>query len=87
MTQDASELTSGATEAAGPSATPVAGEGTRVLATVVRGTVEFAVAVGVGRDALLAFLLGYSETSSFHRAFRRWTSMGPQEFRATRVGS
>ena len=31
----------------------------------------------------IAFLLGYSEPSTFHRAFRRWTSSSPQEFRRT----
>jgi AraC-like DNA-binding protein len=30
----------------------------------------------------VAFLLGYSEPSGFHRAFRRWTGTTPQEFRA-----
>ena len=39
------------------------------------------------RDAALsvsevAFLLGYSEPSSFHRAFKRWEGEGPSEFRA-----
>ncbi|HWA77035.1 MAG TPA: AraC family transcriptional regulator ligand-binding domain-containing protein [Polyangiaceae bacterium] len=29
----------------------------------------------------VAFLLGYSEPSAFHRAFRRWTGVTPQEFR------
>lgn len=29
----------------------------------------------------VAFLLGYSEPSAFHRAFRRWTGSTPQEFR------
>ena len=29
----------------------------------------------------VAFLLGYSEPSTFHRAFRRWTGSSPQEFR------
>jgi AraC-like DNA-binding protein len=29
----------------------------------------------------VAFLLGYSEPSAFHRAFRRWTGMTPQEYR------
>jgi AraC-like DNA-binding protein len=38
------------------------------------------------RDATLsvsevAFLLGYSEPSSFHRAFKRWEGEGPSEFR------
>jgi AraC-like DNA-binding protein len=38
------------------------------------------------RDAALsvsevAFLLGYSEPSSFHRAFRRWEGEAPSEFR------
>jgi AraC-like DNA-binding protein len=31
----------------------------------------------------IAFLLGYSEPSTFHRAFRRWNSSSPQEFRRT----
>jgi AraC-like DNA-binding protein len=53
MTQDASELTSGAKETSGASETPIAGDGTKVLATVVRSTVELAVAIGVGREALL----------------------------------
>ncbi len=29
----------------------------------------------------VAFLLGYSEPSTFFRAFRRWVGMAPQEFR------
>ena len=29
----------------------------------------------------IAFLLGYSEPSTFYRAFRRWTDTSPQEFR------
>jgi len=29
----------------------------------------------------VAFLLGYSETSAFHRAFRRWTGNSPTQHR------
>ncbi|MCC7383835.1 MAG: helix-turn-helix domain-containing protein [Deltaproteobacteria bacterium] len=32
--------------------------------------------------AEIAFLLGYAEASSFHRAFRRWRGTTPQRFRA-----
>lgn len=35
----------------------------------------------------VAFLLGYSEPSAFHRAFRRWTGATPQEFRRQTAGS
>ena len=35
----------------------------------------------------VAFLLGYSEPSAFHRAFRRWTGLTPQEFRRRQAGS
>lgn len=35
----------------------------------------------------IAFMLGYAETSSFHRAFKRWTNEGPTEFRARLRGS
>lgn len=31
----------------------------------------------------VGFLLGFSEPSAFHRAFRRWTGKAPGEFRAS----
>ena len=31
----------------------------------------------------IAWLLGYSEVSSFSHAFKRWTGMTPREFRLT----
>jgi AraC-like DNA-binding protein len=31
--------------------------------------------------AEIAFMLGYSEVSAFHRAFRRWTGQSPAEYR------
>ena len=34
--------------------------------------------------AEIAFLLGYSEPAAFHRAFKRWHAVTPQEFRARR---
>lgn len=35
--------------------------------------------------AEIAFLLGYSEVSAFHRAFRKWSGAAPAEFRRARV--
>jgi AraC-like DNA-binding protein len=35
----------------------------------------------------IAFLLGYSEPSTFHRAFRRWTDTSPKAFRASAMAA
>jgi AraC-like DNA-binding protein len=35
----------------------------------------------------IAFLLGYSEVSTFHRAFRRWTGQSPAEYRRGLAGN
>ncbi len=37
--------------------------------------------------AEIAFLLGYSESSAFHRSFKRWTGWTPLEFRRQALGS
>jgi AraC-like DNA-binding protein len=34
-----------------------------------------------GHPADVAFLLGFSDVSTFYRAFRRWTGTTPAEFR------
>jgi AraC-like DNA-binding protein len=34
----------------------------------------------------IAFLLGFSQTTAFHRAFKRWASQTPLEYRSTRRG-
>jgi len=36
--------------------------------------------------AEIAFLLGYSESSAFHRSFKRWTGRTPLEFRRQALG-
>jgi AraC-like DNA-binding protein len=35
--------------------------------------------------AEVAFLVGFSEPSPFHRAFRRWVGMSPAHYRRTNL--
>ena len=34
----------------------------------------------------VSFLLGFSTTGAFHRAFRRWTGQAPSEYRSQTPG-
>jgi AraC-like DNA-binding protein len=43
----------------------------------VRHLIERRLAIGE-----IAFLLGFSEVSAFHRAFRHWTGHAPHAYRA-----
>ena len=36
--------------------------------------------------AEIAFLLGFSEVSTFHRAFKRWTGLTPGDYRKLTFG-
>jgi AraC-like DNA-binding protein len=35
----------------------------------------------------ISLLVGYSESASFTRAFRRWTGQSPQQYRAAGIGN
>ena len=35
----------------------------------------------------IANLLGFSEPSTFHRAFKKWTGVAPGEYRHSRLGA
>jgi AraC-like DNA-binding protein len=47
----------------------------------VRYLTDFTLSIGE-----VAYLLGYSEPSAFHRAFKRWTGSTPQAFRSSAGG-
>jgi AraC-like DNA-binding protein len=62
----------------------LADDGTSFL--VVRDEVRRSMATRLLQGADLsiqevAYLLGYSDSSAFHRAFRRWEGLGPRKFR------
>ena len=50
----------------------------RILLALVTAAHSLGIKVDV---AMLSYLLGYSEPSNFHRAFRRWTGVTPAEWR------
>ena len=49
---------------------------------VLREVAERCLAAGAMSIGEIAFLLGYSETAAFHRAFKRWTGSTPRAFRS-----
>lgn len=55
---------------------------TDLVETVRRACVLALVEAGASL-AEIAWMLGYSEPSAFHRAFRRWTGTTPTAWRAT----
>jgi AraC-like DNA-binding protein len=62
----------------------LAGEGTSFRELLDARRRDLATRYLAGNDvsiAEVAFLLGFSELSSFHRAFKRWTGETPGEFR------
>jgi AraC-like DNA-binding protein len=56
----------------------------RLFDAVRRENAERSLRGSVLSIAEIAFLLGYSEPAAFHRAFRRWHGVTPQEYRAGR---
>ena len=66
------------------------GEGTTFRALLDETRAELArVYVADARMPLaeVAFMLGFSEPSAFHRAFKRWTKTTPAAFRASKLAT
>jgi AraC-like DNA-binding protein len=59
----------------------------QVLDDVRREAAELHLRGSVLSIAEISFILGYSESAAFHRAFRRWNRITPQAFRAARPGT
>lgn len=55
----------------------------RALAEDARRARASSLLEGGASIAEVAYTLGYSEPSAFHRAFRRWTGQTPEQFRAS----
>ena len=70
---------------------PTPGARTRRSRTVLDGLRKELAIEFLGSRTLaieeIAFLLGYSEASTFSRAFRRWEGRSPQDYRASRRGT
>ena len=64
-------------------------EGTSLHAEVDQARRERAAGLLDGGAAIaeIVWLLGYSEPSAFHRAFKRWTGRTPEAWRADRRSS
>ena len=57
----------------------------RVVLSDVRTTLAIAYLKDGSSITEIAFLLGFSETSAFCRAFRRWTGQSPTSYAASQV--
>lgn len=67
----------------------LADEGTSLRALVDQARRARAITLLEGGSSIaeVAYFLGYSEASAFHRAFRRWTGRTPESYRREHTGS